>query len=465
MRMAVILAAAAVSARVLAAGDPAEFGPVGKIHIYHPPGNAAPTSVVVFPSGDGGWEEGVQNKARILANMGALVIGFDTVEYLKRLRRDKSACAYPAGDFEALSQYVQHTLELPEYIHPVLVGFSSGATLAYVALAQSPPGTFKGAVSFGFCPDLEISLKFCRGHGLEQVNGPPNKGIIFRPVKSVNAPWVLLHGLKDEDCLPEGTKKFVEGMKGAELVLLPKVGHGFGVYSNWGTQFKKAFHDIAGRPENPVSTVDMQGLPSVVEVPADVHDQTGIMAMFISGDGGWADIDRQLSEALAVDGIPVVGLNSLKYFWQARTPGETTDAVVRIIRAYLQKWRLDRVMLVGYSRGADILPFIYNRLPDDLKSAVVMTVLVAPGTSTRFEIYVSDWIGEGVDPTGIPTLPEANKMAGLKVLCFHGTEEKDSLCPALQKGSLAECFAMPGNHHLGGRYKEVARIILDRLRR
>ena len=457
----VVLVALLFSGMALANSDPAEFPSVGRLHIYHPSGREAPTSVVVFPSGDGGWEEGVENKARLLSHMGALVIGFDTIEYLKRLSKDKSVCAYPAGDFEALSQYVQHSLGFPEYLHPVIVGFSSGATLAYAALAASPPGTFKGAISFGFCPDLEISLKFCRGHGLEQVKGAPNKGIIFFPVKSVNAPWVLLHGMKDEDCLPVETKRFVEGMKGAELVLLPKVGHGFGVYSNWGPQFKKAFLSMEGREERSEAVGDVKGLP-LVEVPASGGAKTGDMAVLISGDGGWAGIDRELSGALAEEGIPVVGLDSLKYFWTARTPEETARDSARIIREYRKKWGAARVLLVGYSRGADVLPFVYNRLPEDLKAVTAMTVLVAPSKSAGFEFHVSDWLG-GISSAGLPILPEIEKMDGEKVLCFHGTEEKESLCPEL-KGPAITCFALPGSHHLGGRYSEIARIILEHLR-
>jgi type IV secretory pathway VirJ component len=41
-----------------------------------------------------------------------------------------------------------------------------------------------------------------------------------------------------------------------------------------------------------------------------------------------------------------------------------------VIRQYLAAWNKSRVLLVGYSFGADTLPFIVNRLPADLRPAV-----------------------------------------------------------------------------------------------
>ena len=48
----------------------------------------------------------------------------------------------------------------------VLVGYSSGASLAYAAIAAAPPETFAGAISLGFCPDIEIRVEPCRTRGL-----------------------------------------------------------------------------------------------------------------------------------------------------------------------------------------------------------------------------------------------------------------------------------------------------------
>jgi type IV secretory pathway VirJ component len=44
------------------------------------------------------------------------------------------------------------------------------------------------------------------------------------------------------------------------------------------------------------------------------------LAAILSGDGGWRDIDKRIGAVLAQGDIGVVGLDSLRYFWSAKTP-------------------------------------------------------------------------------------------------------------------------------------------------
>src|SRR5204862_1960800 len=76
---------------------------------------------------------------------GAVVIGADIRQYLGSLRRAAhpgAPCQMIAADFEALSHQVQKEIGMSEYHVPVLIGYSSGATVVYAALVESPPGTF-----------------------------------------------------------------------------------------------------------------------------------------------------------------------------------------------------------------------------------------------------------------------------------------------------------------------------------
>ena len=138
------------------AGEPSEtltLPTFGKVALYAPKG--APDQVVLFVSGDGGWNLGVVSMAERVRDLGALVVGIDIRAFVNSLEASKS-CAYPAGALEELSRAVQLHRKLPEYKRPILVGYSSGATLVYAALVAAPPETFAGAISLGFCPDLEI---------------------------------------------------------------------------------------------------------------------------------------------------------------------------------------------------------------------------------------------------------------------------------------------------------------------
>ena len=45
------------------------------------------------------------------------------------------------------------------------------------------------------------------------------------------------------------------------------------------------------------------------------------LAVVLSGDGGWSGVDREVAKVLAGrHGVPVVGLDTLEYFWNGRTP-------------------------------------------------------------------------------------------------------------------------------------------------
>ena len=216
-----------------------EYGRFGKVSLYQ--GSSPPSHVVLFVSGDGGWNLGVVDMARELATLNALVVGIDIVHFLRDLGKSGETCSNPAADFEILSKFVQKKLNFPRSIVPVLVGYSSGATLVYAVLAQAPHATFCGAISLGFCPDLLLTKTLCKGHGLQWEMGPKGKGYIFLPATNLQDPWIALQGTLDQVCDPASTEDYVKKVKGGEIVILPKVGHGFSVPKNWMPQFKKAF--------------------------------------------------------------------------------------------------------------------------------------------------------------------------------------------------------------------------------
>ncbi len=414
---------------------------------------------MLFVSGDGGWNLGVVDMARELARLDALVVGIDITHYLRNLASGPEKCTYPAADFEALSQFVQKKMGMPTYVSPVLVGYSSGATLVYAILVQAPPNTFKGALSLGFCPDLPLTKPMCRGNGLEWKPGPKGKGVLFEPAPHLPGPWVAFQGTIDQVCEPSATEAYVKQVGGGEIVLLPHVGHGFSVPRNWLPQFKETFHRLVSRPEatRVAEDADIKGLP-LVELRASGAG-TDTLAVIVTGDGGWAGIDRSIGEALAGQGIPVVGLNSLQYFWTARTPELASADLARILRHYLATWGKKRALLLGYSMGAEVLPFLIARLPADLQAMVRSVTLLGPEKSANFEFHITYWLGSGSGSSSRPVLPEARKLKGMRILCIYGEEERDSLCPLLPAG-LADVKMMRGAHHFGGNYQAIAEMII-----
>lgn len=458
---ALVAALMVLSTTTLWAQDSLRFGPFGTVHVYRPA--AEPSSVVLFLSGDGGWNLGVVDMARSLANLDALVVGIDLPHYLARVSAESGECLDPPVDLEALGQYVQKRLGSESFQHPVLVGYSSGATLTYTTLVQAPPGTFAGGISLGFCPDQVLARPLCRSNGLEwHMEAGKHNDYVFGPVPAMPSPWVVLQGTIDQVCSVSGVESFVRQVKGAEVVTLPRVGHGFSVQRNWMPQFRGAFarlKETAAPPEEK-SEAWSGGLPLTV-LPAADHPG-GPLAVMVTGDGGWAGLDRAVGKALADAGVAVVGLSSIKYFWHARTPEQAADDLDRILRHYAAAWNRDGYVLIGYSFGADVLPFMVNRLPPDTRAGVRLVALLSPSRSADFEIHIESFL-DRTSRAARPTGPEWQKMTGLEVLCMYGTEETHSPCANAAPPQWT-AVPLPGGHHFDGRYRSIAERILAALR-
>src|SRR5207237_9005597 len=95
------------------------------------------------------------------------------------------------------------------------------------------------------------------------------------------------------------------------------------------------------------------------------------------------------SKELAGRGISVVGFNSLKYFWHRRSPEEAARDLSEVIERYAQRWGRGRVLLIGYSYGADVLPFVASRLPPEIAERVALTVFLNPGHNADLAFHFS----------------------------------------------------------------------------
>jgi type IV secretory pathway VirJ component len=458
--------AAAASAAAAGAVEHQTYGRFGQVSIYRRA--PAPNGVVVLLSDADGWSPRADALARGLESLDALVIGLDLQYYLGRTERLTQDCTYPAGDFEMLSKLVQKTLELPVYTPPVLAGFGAGATLAYGALAQAPSGSYAGAISLGFCPEIAASHPLCAGGGLTSKPLPGGGAYQLQPVASLPQPWLLAPppaGAAGR-CGGAAAEAFAAKIKGAAVVSPPR-GSGRRQASadlRATSGLKQAYlrvrndADLARPPETPARK-SLGDLP-LLELP--VPGSTGdTLAVIVSGDGGWAGLDRDVASLLADRGFPVVGLNTLQYFWKPRTPEGAAADLGRVLRTYLSAWKRKDVLLVGYSLGGEVLPFMVDRLPPDLLAKVRMVALLGPGRTTSFEFRLSEWLGHGGGENR-PVAPEVARLKGKPVVCIYGGGEKaTSLCSVL--GSLATAVELPGAHYLGSDPRAVVVAIQRQL--
>jgi type IV secretory pathway VirJ component len=417
--------------------------------VYRPPAEAS--SFVLFLSGDEGWSRRAAGFAEQLAQQGAMVVGIDLPKFNAVLEADGAQCVFPDGDLENLSHFVQAYFHNSSYLAPLIVGIDSGGSMAYAVLAQAPRDTFAGALSLGFCPHLKLDKPLCKGSGLELTQGAHGAGLNLLPIKSLNNPWVILQDSNNLECPAAASRDFVSRVQGAAIATLPSL-------SERPVDAAIAKLAAAGLDRVVAPPAALGDLP-VVEVPAQPNaPPSDSFAIIMSGDGGWAGIDQNIAAGLSAKGIFVVGWDSLRYYWTARNPEGLAADTDKLIRYYLSHLAKKHVLLIGYSQGADVLPFAVNRLPAATKAAVSLMAILGMSEHALFEFHVSSWISD--DNSGPETLPEVNRITGMPVLCIYGEDEHDSLCPKLDAGKF-KIVKVKGGHHFDGNYAALADDILS----
>ncbi|HEY9004895.1 MAG TPA: AcvB/VirJ family lysyl-phosphatidylglycerol hydrolase [Ohtaekwangia sp.] len=439
--------------------DTITFGRFGKVYIYRQVQTSGPQELVLFVSGDAGWRYGVMDMAKTLAGKGAVVAGIDILRYWKNVLNTTETCVYPSADFENLSQYLQEKYKFSHYEKPVLCGYSSGATLIYGLMAQAPLETYKGGIALGFCPDIISSKPLCEGSGLHHITMPNGKGYDLLPRKDLTAPFAVLIGELDHICDVEHTAAFMKSIPGEKIYRLPKVGHGFAKPKDWQPQFLQAYSDIVKHADQEEAAVKRPGNLPVTEIPCIAHGNEPVI-IAISGDGGWKGFINNLGGDFAAHGVPVAGVDALRYFWTARTPEQSAKDIEALMRYYMQHWHRDSCILLGYSFGADVMPFVVNRLPEDLRSKLRMVVLLSPDDYADFEFHFASWF-DHTSSQEHPVMPEIEKMTA-ETLVIYGKDEAKKPATALHSKTLSVAL-VNGDHHYHNEHAPIREQVLKKL--
>jgi len=120
--------------------------------------------------------------------------------------------------------------------------------------------------------------------------------------------------------------------------------------------------------------------------------------------------------------------------------------MAKALNFYGKEWGREKYVLIGYSLGAEIVPFIVNDLPEDIKSRIASAVLMSPATSTDFEIHISNMLGMGNRQNTYNTIDEIIKMQSVHTLIIFGDGEKTEI-PGLLSTTSVVIRKIPGDHH------------------
>lgn len=201
-------------------------------------------------------------------------------------------------------------------------------------------------------------------------------------------------------------------------------------------------------------------LDETLRVPAEAPGPGAAFAVFLSGDGGWAELDREVARRLAAADVPVVGWDSRAYYWTRRTPEEASADLARVLARFRQEWSRPNAILIGYSRGADVLPFLVSRLPADERPQVLAVALLGPSQAIDFEFHLSDYLSDKPAPNARLVVPEVTKLRTWPLLVIFGEKDGDS-CVADFPRDLGRIELVPGDHHFGRDYDRLSRLILE----
>lgn len=200
-------------------------------------------------------------------------------------------------------------------------------------------------------------------------------------------------------------------------------------------------------------------LPLVI-IPA-VEDARTPLVLFISGDGGWKDFDPKLAKQFVAHRSPVVALNALHYFWDRKSPEQATAVVASLLDHYMKQWGKRSFILVGFSFGADVMPFVVNRLPKGLVKDCRGVALFSPSTSTDFEIHIAQMLSSRRQ-WKYNVVQEIRDMPAVRTLCFFGEAEHEFPVKAIAGGD-RQVIYLKGGHHYEQNTDDVARIVFEAL--
>jgi type IV secretory pathway VirJ component len=204
-----------------------------------------------------------------------------------------------------------------------------------------------------------------------------------------------------------------------------------------------------------------QGPPAhlpLIEVPTTAAAGDTFVVLY-SGDSGWAATAQGFSADLAAAGQPVVGIDSLRYFMRRRSPQVAAADLTAVIEHYAATWNRPRVILVGYSFGADSLPLIVEQLPAQARARVRLMVLISPADRADMLFDGLSWINLTL-PGARPLAPALLTLGAIPAVCIRAEFDPRAACDRFPPQVIASVH-LPGFHRYHGQYQAVTRIILS----
>ncbi|WP_312768277.1 AcvB/VirJ family lysyl-phosphatidylglycerol hydrolase [Epilithonimonas sp.] len=184
---------------------------------------------------------------------------------------------------------------------------------------------------------------------------------------------------------------------------------------------------------------------------------------YISGDSGFNTFSKGMGDNLHALGYDVFALDTKSYFWEYKNPKKASHDIENYIKKQLKGRKNQQVIIVGFSFGSEVAPFIYNRFSSDLKSKVQKVFIIGPTTTNNFRIqYIND---DEADSQNLLVIPEINKMGNVPVMVVLSDDEFTAFpYKQITLGTNYQMQHIAGDHHYGGNTKMLADFIIENIR-
>jgi type IV secretory pathway VirJ component len=212
--------------------------------------------------------------------------------------------------------------------------------------------------------------------------------------------------------------------------------------------------------------------PFIVYPAAGAHGVPArrTVVLVVSGEGGWRSFDDQISGWLAGAGYWVGGIDCMKYFSKPQDDREALAADVRLYADALVSasggGKDVRVVLAGYSFGADLAPWIAGAPKRDPRLAGL--IMIGPDRQGSLEFRISEMLGFAQKDHIFETARALQESRPLPVLFIHGGKDDKSDAPALAAAfdGRKEVIVVPGaTHHFSGQEEDLKAALVGGLAR
>ncbi|MFT4094369.1 MAG: AcvB/VirJ family lysyl-phosphatidylglycerol hydrolase [Niabella sp.] len=174
----------------------------------------------------------------------------------------------------------------------------------------------------------------------------------------------------------------------------------------------------------------------------NTSDHQKPLLVYFSGDGGFNSFTNALLADLSGNGYDIVAINSKSYFWRKKTPQQTAAFIQPYLQKYLPDHKLQSFVLIGYSFGADVMPFVYNNLSTGFAKSGTKIILLAPSPTTDFEVHMLDMAG-GSGKYNMDVVAEINKIKNVPVYMISSSKsdfpvnniKSKNICKTILNGS------------------------------